>query len=74
MCKLFLFGTPSIEYGGRSQPIRRRKARALLAYLAVTQQSHSRENNGRYPPHVPPLDHRRLHRHCSRLANGMTEE
>ena len=43
MCKLFLFGTPSIECGSRPQTIRRRKARALLAYLAVTQQSHSRE-------------------------------
>lgn len=43
MCKLFLFGTPTIACNGRSQPIPRRKARALLAYLAVTQQSHSRE-------------------------------
>jgi len=43
MCKLFLFGTPAMECSGRSQPIRRRKARALLAYLAVTQQSHGRE-------------------------------
>jgi len=43
MCKLFLFGTPAIECSGRSQSIRRRKARALLAYLAVTQQGHSRE-------------------------------
>lgn len=43
MCKLFLFGTPALERGGRTQFIQRRKARALLAYLAVTQQSHSRE-------------------------------
>jgi DNA-binding SARP family transcriptional activator/pimeloyl-ACP methyl ester carboxylesterase len=43
MCKLFLFGAPVIECGGDSQPIRRRKARALLAYLAVTQRGHSRE-------------------------------
>jgi DNA-binding SARP family transcriptional activator/pimeloyl-ACP methyl ester carboxylesterase len=43
MCKLFLFGTPALECGGRSQPIQRRKAKALLAYLAVTGQSHSRE-------------------------------
>jgi len=43
MCKLFLFGTPAIECRGHSQSIQRRKARALLAYLAVTQQSHSRE-------------------------------
>jgi DNA-binding SARP family transcriptional activator len=43
MCRLFLFGTPTIECSGRSQPIRRRKAKALLAYLAITQQRHSRE-------------------------------
>jgi len=43
MCKLFLFGTPAIECNGHSQSIQRRKARALLAYLAVTQQGHSRE-------------------------------
>jgi DNA-binding SARP family transcriptional activator/pimeloyl-ACP methyl ester carboxylesterase/Flp pilus assembly protein TadD len=43
MCKLYLFGPPVLECSGRSQPVPRRKARALLAYLAVTQQSHSRE-------------------------------
>ena len=43
MCKLFLFGPPTLECSGLSQPIQRRKARALLAYLAVTQQSHNRE-------------------------------
>jgi DNA-binding SARP family transcriptional activator len=43
MCKLYLFGAPALECSGRSRPIPRRKARALLAYLAVTQQSHSRE-------------------------------
>jgi DNA-binding SARP family transcriptional activator/pimeloyl-ACP methyl ester carboxylesterase len=43
MCKLYLFGTPAIECSGNSQHIPRRKAMALLAYLAVTRQSHSRE-------------------------------
>jgi DNA-binding SARP family transcriptional activator len=43
MCKLYLFGTPALECNGHSQPIPRRKVMALLAYLAVTQQSHSRE-------------------------------
>lgn len=43
MCKLFLFGTPAFQCNGQSQSIQRRKARALLAYLAVTGQSHSRE-------------------------------
>jgi DNA-binding SARP family transcriptional activator/pimeloyl-ACP methyl ester carboxylesterase len=43
MWKLTLFGTPKLERDGRSLHIPRRKSRALLAYLAVTQQSHSRE-------------------------------
>jgi hypothetical protein len=43
MCKLYLFGAPALECSGHPQPIPRRKAMALLAYLAVTQQSHSRE-------------------------------
>ena len=44
MCKLTLFGIPTLECDGRPRHIRRRKARALLAYLAVTQESHSRES------------------------------
>jgi adenylate cyclase len=43
MWKLSLFGIPALERSGRPQYLPRRKARALLAYLAVTQQVHSRE-------------------------------
>ncbi len=43
MWQLTLFGTPTLERNGRSQPLTRRKARALLTYLAVTQKPHSRE-------------------------------
>lgn len=43
MWQLTLFGAPTLERDGRNQPLTRRKARALLAYLAVTQESHSRE-------------------------------
>jgi DNA-binding SARP family transcriptional activator/pimeloyl-ACP methyl ester carboxylesterase len=43
MWKLTLFGVPTLERDGRPQYIPRRKTKALLAYLAVTQQSHSRE-------------------------------
>jgi DNA-binding SARP family transcriptional activator/pimeloyl-ACP methyl ester carboxylesterase len=43
MWQLTLFGAPKLVRNGRSQPLRRRKARALLTYLAVTQKSHSRE-------------------------------
>ena len=40
---LFLLGTPRLEQNGRLVPINRRKVMALLAYLAVTSQAHSRE-------------------------------
>lgn len=41
--KLCLLGPLRIEIDGQSVTINRRKAAALLAYLAVTQQPHSRE-------------------------------
>ena len=44
MCKLTLFGAPVLECNGRPQHISRRKARALLAYLAATGQRHTRES------------------------------
>jgi predicted ATPase/DNA-binding SARP family transcriptional activator len=40
---LYLFGAPRVELDGVPVTIRRRKALALLAYLALTGQSHSRE-------------------------------
>jgi predicted ATPase/DNA-binding SARP family transcriptional activator len=40
---LRLFGSPEIEMEGEPIKINRRKAIALLAYLAVSQQSHSRD-------------------------------
>ena len=43
MWRLTLFGAPTLEGNGRTQPLTRRKARALLTYQAVTQQAHSRE-------------------------------
>lgn len=43
MWQLTLFGAPRLEQNGRYQPLTRRKARALLAYLAVTQKPHPRE-------------------------------
>ena len=41
--KLSLFGSPQLERDGALIPLRRRKAVALFAYLAVTQQAHSRD-------------------------------
>ena len=40
---LFLLGPPRIERDGEPVEIRRRKAVALLVYLAVTGRSHSRD-------------------------------
>jgi adenylate cyclase len=41
--KLFLFGPPRVELDGTPIEIRRRKALAMLTYLAVTGQPHSRD-------------------------------
>lgn len=41
--KLYLFGPPRLERQGRPIPINLRKALALLVYLAVTRQPHSRD-------------------------------
>ena len=40
---IFLFGYPRLECDGTTVPIRRRKALALLSYLATTGSSHSRD-------------------------------
>ena len=41
---IYLFGPPRLELDGKPLHISRRKAMALLAYLAVTAQPHSRES------------------------------
>src|SRR5690349_3357616 len=41
--KLILFGTPRLEYQGQPLAVPLRKALALLIYLAVTRQPHSRD-------------------------------
>ena len=40
---LRLFGAPRLEFGGEPAQLGRRKAMALLAYLAVTRSRHHRE-------------------------------
>jgi DNA-binding SARP family transcriptional activator len=42
-CSLHLFGTPHLEVNGQPVNTDRRKALALLAYLTVTHQPHTRE-------------------------------
>jgi DNA-binding SARP family transcriptional activator len=41
--ELFLLGSPQVEIDGIPIELERRKAMALLAYLAVTEKSHSRD-------------------------------
>ncbi len=41
--KLYLLGSPRVEYDSRTVEIPRHKALALLAYLAITQESHTRD-------------------------------
>jgi predicted ATPase/DNA-binding SARP family transcriptional activator len=43
MSRLFLFGAPHIEQNGQAVPLRRSKALALLAYLAVTRRPQDRD-------------------------------
>jgi predicted ATPase/DNA-binding SARP family transcriptional activator len=43
MLRLLLFGTPRIERDGQIVPLRRTKALALLAYIAITGQPQDRE-------------------------------
>lgn len=42
--KIRLFGAPEVEAGGRPLPLNNQKARALLFYLAVTRQPHTRSH------------------------------
>lgn len=44
MLRLYLFGSPRLERDGAALPLRRSKALALLAYLAVSGRSQSRES------------------------------
>ncbi|MEQ8674461.1 MAG: NB-ARC domain-containing protein [Aggregatilineales bacterium] len=41
--KLYLFGTPQLEVEGKTAKIERRKAMAIIAYLALTPQPQSRD-------------------------------
>ena len=69
MCKLSLFGPPALACSGRSQYIPRRKARALLTYLAVTQHSHSRE--ALVALLWPEYDHRNGRADLSRILSSL---
>jgi DNA-binding SARP family transcriptional activator len=66
---LFLFGAPRLEREGAVVKIPRRKALALLAYLAATGQSHARDTLATlfWPDHSQSEARLSLSRHLSEL-------
>jgi DNA-binding SARP family transcriptional activator len=69
MYKLSLFGSPVIKRAGHLVHIPRRKARALLAYLAATQKSYSRESLVALL--WPDYDHRKGRADLSRILYSL---
>lgn len=67
--KITLFGYPRFELDGRTLEINRRKTAALLAYLALTGQPHSREALAAllWPEQDPAGARANLRRDLSRL-------
>lgn len=73
VCKLTLFGAPVLACNGRPRRISRRKAWALLAYLAVTGKSHTREALVAqfWPEYDRTKGHADLSRMLSTLRNAL---
>ena len=74
--KLYLFGNPRLERDGGAVSIRRRKSVALLAYLALSEQSHSREALAAliWPEYDQSNARGNLRRELSRLRQDVGEE
>lgn len=74
--KLFLFGNPRLERNGEVVNIRRRKSVALLAYLALSAQSHSREALAAliWPEYDQSSARGNLRRELSRLRQDVGDE
>ncbi len=72
---LYLLGPPRIECDGGPVDIRRRKAIALLAYLAMTGQSHSRDTLATlfWPEHDQSRARAGLRRALASLKKGLGE-
>src|SRR5262245_42949135 len=73
--KLYLFGPPRLEQDGQPLNPGLRKAVALLAYLAVTAQPHSREALAAFlwPEDEPRMARDNLRRALSRLNVALGE-
>ncbi|HEX6383211.1 MAG TPA: protein kinase, partial [Anaerolineae bacterium] len=74
--QLFLFGAPRLERDGELVFINRRRAMALLAYLAVTGQSHSRDVVATlfWPQRDQSNARANLRRDLSRLKQALDDE
>ena len=68
---LYLLGPPCFELAGRPVHIPRRKAVALLAYLAVTARSHRRESLAALL--WPEYDHRRARADLRRTLSVLNQ-
>jgi len=73
MLRIYLFGAPRVERDGKTISISRRKTMALLAYLAVTGQPHSREGLATlfWPENDPSSALANLRRDLSRLKRAV---
>lgn len=74
--RIYLLGTPRFENNGKSFTIRRRKAVALLAYLAVTGQPQSRDALAAlfWPDHDQTRARANLRRDLSQLKSRLDDE
>ncbi|MEM7115366.1 MAG: protein kinase [Chloroflexota bacterium] len=76
LLNIYLLGTPRFVSNGRSIPIQRRKIIALLAYLAQTNNPHSRESLATllWPEHNQSAALKNLRRELSRLKKSVADE
>jgi DNA-binding SARP family transcriptional activator/predicted ATPase len=74
--RVSLFGLPSVQRDGESISIQRRKVVALLAYLAVTGQPHSRDTLATlfWPDHDQSGARANLRRDLSRLKRALGDQ
>lgn len=76
LLRVYLFGAPRLERDGESIPVQRRKAVALCAYLAVTNQPHSRDTLATllWPEYDQSSARSNLRRDLSRLKDAVGED
>jgi predicted ATPase/DNA-binding SARP family transcriptional activator len=74
--RVCLFGVPRFEREGKALNIRRRKAMAMLAYLAVTGQPHSRDSLATmfWPDYDQSSSRANLRRDLSRLKKELGDD